>query len=196
MDITVRMAALMLAAMVTENIVFGRAIGIIVEEKRPKQIFSAGLLLALVVTVSCAAAAVIAPLVPSEKRIYVEPIVYTTLISVIYFIIYALVNIIGLKKGVNTAGLCRMLAAAVFNSTVFGVVLIVTRRLYSPLDAVFYGLGASAGYTAAMLLIRRQRHQESILRVPKAFKGLPITLIYIGIISLALYGLIGHQLTA
>ena len=89
MDITVRMAALMLAAMVTENIVFGRAIGIIVEEKRPKQIFSAGLLLALVVTVSCAAAAVIAPLVPSEKRIYAEPIVYTTLISVIYFIIYA-----------------------------------------------------------------------------------------------------------
>ena len=31
-------------------------------------------------------------------------------------------------------------------------------------------------------------------KVPRAFRGLPILLIYIGILSLALYGLLGHPL--
>ena len=31
-------------------------------------------------------------------------------------------------------------------------------------------------------------------RVPKIFRGVPIALIYLGLLSLAFYGLIGHQL--
>lgn len=197
MQIAVRMATLLFAAMVTENIVFGRAIGVTVPEKqRPQDILRTGGMLAVIIAISCFFASLISRVIPADKRIYVEPIVYTTLISVIFLIIYISVKLLNSKKNENTDRFCKQLATATFNSAVFGAVLIVTRRLYSPIDAVFYGLGGAAGYMIAMLFIRRQRHQTKMLRVPNAFKGLPITLIYIGIISLALYGLIGHQLTA
>ena len=197
MQIVVRMAALLFAAMVTENLVFGRAIAVNVPEKqRPQDILKTGGILAVVVAVSCALASLISPAISADKRTYFEPVIYTSLISVIYLLTYLMIKIIGNKKSIDTKDFCRSLATAVFNSAVFGAVLIVTRRMYSPLDSLFYGLGGAIGYTVAMLFIRRQRHQTRILRVPNAFKGLPITLIYIGIISLALYGLIGHQLTA
>ena len=197
MQIAVRMAALLFAAMVTENIVFGRAIGVTVPEKqRPQDILKTGGILAIVIALSSFFASLIAGAITADKRVYLEPIIYTTLISVIFLVIYFGTKSIGNKKGIDTDVFCKRLATATFNGAVFGAVLIVTRRLYTPLDAVFYGIGGAIGYTIAMLFIRRQRHQAKMLRVPNAFKGLPITLIYIGIISLALYGLIGHQLTA
>lgn len=197
MQIIARMAALLFAAMVTENIVFGRAIGVTVPEKqRPQDILKTGGLLAAVITLSCFAASLVSKLVTADKRVYIEPVVYTSLISIIFLIIYFAVRILGNKKRIDTNNFCKQLATATFNSAAFGAVLIVTRRLYTPIDAVFYGLGGAIGYMIAMLFLRRQRHQTKMLRVPNAFKGLPITLIYLGIISLALYGLIGHQLTA
>ena len=197
MQIAVRMATLLFAAMVTENIVFGRAIGVTVPEKqRPQDIIRTGGLLAVVIALSCFFASFVARFLTADKRVFVEPIAYTTLISVIYLVVYVASKLRGNKKGADTSNFCKQLATATFNSAVFGAVLIVTRRLYNPIDALFYGLGGAAGYMIAMLFIRRQRHQTKMLRVPNAFKGLPITLIYIGIISLALYGLIGHQLTA
>ena len=36
----------------------------------------------------------------------------------------------------------------------------------------------------------------SICNIPKAFRGLPAELVYVGLISLSLYGLVGHQLAA
>jgi len=197
MQIIARMATLLFAAMVTENIVFGRAIGVTVPEKqRPQDILRTGGLLAVIITLSCFAASLVSGLITADKRVYIEPIVYTSLISIIFLVIYFAVRVFGNKKGIDTSSFCKQLATATFNSAVFGAVLIVTRRLYAPIDAVFYGLGGAIGYMIAMLFLRRQRHQTKMLRVPNAFKGLPITLIYIGIISLALYGLIGHQLTA
>lgn len=196
MQIAVRMVTLMITAMVTENIVFGRAIGISDPEKqRPMAILKTGAVLAIIIALSCTVAAMISPLVTAENRVWVEPILYTTLVSLMYFIAYVTIRMTGIKRGINTENICKMLATATFNSATLGMVLIVTRRLYSPLDAIAYGIGGAVGYVAAMLLLRRQRHHAKLLRVPKAFKGLPITLVYIGIISLALYGLIGHQLT-
>ena len=197
MQIAVKMAALLFAAMVTENIVFGRAIGVTVPEKqRPQDIIKTGCALAGIVAISCFFASLISKFVSIDKRVYIEPVVYTTMISLIFALVYVVVKILGAKKDVDTNHFCKQLATATFNSAVLGIVLIVTRNSYSPIDAVLYGLGAAVGYMVAMLLIRRQRHQTKMLRVPNAFKGLPITLIYIGIISLALYGLIGHQPTA
>ena len=40
------------------------------------------------------------------------------------------------------------------------------------------------------------RQKISLTRIPKVFRGLPITFIYLGIISLALFGLLGNQLPA
>ena len=57
-----------------------------------------------------------------------------------------------------------------------------------------FAFGSGAGYTLALLLISEGRKRIALSDVPRAFRGLPVALIYIGILSLAIYGLIGHQL--
>ena len=59
-----------------------------------------------------------------------------------------------------------------------------------------YCVGASVSFTAALLLLWSVRQRLALTRVPKAFRGLPITLLSLGIISLALFGLLGNQLPA
>ena len=45
----------------------------------------------------------------------------------------------------------------------------------------------------AVLLVTEARHRLRSKAIPKAFRGLPITLIYIGVLALAIYGFTGHS---
>ena len=60
--------------------------------------------------------------------------------------------------------------------------------------AIGFAVGSAIGFSAALLLVGEGQRVLSLQQIPRAFRGLPITLLYIGILSLAFYGLIGHQL--
>ena len=45
----------------------------------------------------------------------------------------------------------------------------------------------------AVLLVTEARHRLRSRAIPKAFRGLPITLVYIGVLALAIYGFTGHS---
>ena len=45
----------------------------------------------------------------------------------------------------------------------------------------------------AVLLVTEARHRLRSKAIPKAFRGLPITLVYIGVLALAIYGFTGHS---
>ncbi len=83
---------------------------------------------------------------------------------------------------------------AAFNGASFGAVLIAIVSRETLLQTIAYCLGCSAGLTIAMMLVHSGRERLELCKVPKSFGGLPITMLYIGILSLAIYGLIGHQL--
>ena len=51
---------------------------------------------------------------------------------------------------------------------------------------------AEKGKTQA-LLVNEARHRLRSKAIPKAFRGLPITLVYIGVLALAIYGFTGHS---
>ena len=61
---------------------------------------------------------------------------------------------------------------------------------------ILKGFFAGTVCYAALLLLWSVRQRLALTRVPKAFRGLPITLLSLGIISLALFGLLGNQLPA
>ena len=54
-------------------------------------------------------------------------------------------------------------------------------------------LGSGLGYVLAVLLVTEARHRLRSRAIPKAFRGLPITLVYIGVLALAIYGFTGHS---
>ena len=51
----------------------------------------------------------------------------------------------------------------------------------------------AAASDAAVLLVTEARHRLRSKAIPEAFRGLPITLVYVGVLALAIYGFTGHS---
>ncbi len=184
-----------LIAILVENLVLSRGLGtstVLFSARGAKPIFMFGGLLTLMTILSSAAAFGVNLLVGSLSiKIYVRPIAFILAMTVAYYIVY-----LTLGKFMKSAGeyVRRYLGYATFNCAVLGAVYLVVNGKYDLVQTVGFGLGAGIGFTLASLLIAEGRRRVEMAAVPKAFKGLPVTLLYIGILSLAFFGLIGHQL--
>lgn len=84
--------------------------------------------------------------------------------------------------------------AVCMNGVVLSTMLICTKESYSFIQTILYAAAAAIGYVLAMLIVYIGRIRLGYCTPPKAFRGFPILLVYIGLISLAFYGLLGHQL--
>jgi Na+-translocating ferredoxin:NAD+ oxidoreductase RnfA subunit len=82
--------------------------------------------------------------------------------------------------------------AAALNGASLGAVLMAVAANASLGSVLWYCLGSWAGLMAALLLVQAGRERMESASVPKAFFGLPVTLVYIGILSMAVFGLTGH----
>lgn len=86
------------------------------------------------------------------------------------------------------------LPVSTFNTALFGTLYISALQRFSFFQTTGYALGTGIGYTIAILVVYYARKRLAISPVPRSFQGLPILLVYIGLLSLAIYGLIGHGL--
>ncbi|MEG1849022.1 MAG: Rnf-Nqr domain containing protein, partial [Oscillospiraceae bacterium] len=119
-------------------------------------------------------------------------VVAVVCLSAAFLLAWSLLRGKAMNRRLPTAD--ALLISASFNGASLGAVLLALTNQTKLLDTVVYALGCSVGLTLAMLLVHSGRERLEISNVPKSFSGLPITMIYIGILSLAIYGLIGHQL--
>jgi len=86
------------------------------------------------------------------------------------------------------------LPVSTFNTALFGAFYVSSLHRFTFFETTGYALGTGLGYTLALLIIYYARKRLAISPVPRAFRGLPVLLVYIGLLSLAIYGLIGHGL--
>ena len=85
------------------------------------------------------------------------------------------------------ARVSRMLPMAAFNNMVIGVALIANHQFALSLPgAIGLGIGACGGYLLLSWLTAEGMERLDNPDVPKAFRGLPSVLIYLGILALAL----------
>ena len=75
---------------------------------------------------------------------------------------------------------------AVFNCAVLGALFIQSQIGGTFASYVGYGVGTGVGFLLASYLLGAASERLNSKTVPAAFRGMPITLIYIGVISLAL----------
>ena len=88
--------------------------------------------------------------------------------------------------------LCVTPLAAV-NSGVLGTVLVERTQSFTLEQSMGFGLGSGLGYLLAVMLVTEADRRLRSEAIPEAFRGLPITLIYIGVLALAIYGFTGHS---
>ncbi|MFD3157675.1 electron transport complex subunit RsxA [Haloimpatiens sp. FM7330] len=77
------------------------------------------------------------------------------------------------------------------NCAVLGVSVINMKSNYTLLESVVNGLGASFGYTLAIVLFAGIREKMEKSDIPRPLKGLPIGLISAGLMSIAFLGFQG-----
>lgn len=184
-----------LLAIFAQNAVFTRALGVsrmvqlVGDDRTSSALFGMMLCITqvLVAPVAFLAGRFIAPL---DNRAQLRPVMYLTCIAAVC--LFELL-VLKLAKGPRSGQLIRILPIAAVNSGVLGTVLVARTQTFTLGQSLGFGLGSGLGYVLAVLLVTEARHRLRSKAIPKAFRGLPITLVYIGVLALAVYGFTGHS---
>lgn len=77
------------------------------------------------------------------------------------------------------------------NCVVLGVTVLNIQNDYGIIETIFSGLGASIGFSIALILMAALREQLELVDIPKPLKGVPIALISAGLMAIAFSGFSG-----
>ena len=111
------------------------------------------------------------------------PFIYIFIISAVYLL--TLVAVWRFFPGIFRK-VKKYVHLAVFNCAVLGALFIQSQIGGTFASYVGYGVGTGVGFLLASYLLSAASERLNSKTVPAAFRGMPITLIYIGVISLAL----------
>ena len=182
-------------AIFAQNAIFTRGLGVsrlvqLVGDERTSSWWFALMLCitqVLVAPLAYYAGSLIAPL---PNRAQLRPVVYLACIAVVC--LFELL-ILKLARGPRSGQLIRILPVAAVNSGVLGTVLVERTQSFTLEQSLGFGLGSGLGYLLAVMLVTEAQNRLRSRAIPEAFRGLPITLIYIGVLALAIYGFTGHS---
>ncbi len=184
-------------AIFAQNAVFSRGLGVsrlvhlVGDEATSSKIFGAELFL---LQILCAPLVYYVNrwLVPFAQRALVRPMAYLLCVFLVCAVLYYFFSAFG--KNPKTIWV-QILPLAAFNSCLLGTLLITTKQDYTLIQSIAFGAGSGIGYVMAVGIVTEAQRKLRTRTVPDAFKGLPVTLIYIGILSLAIYAFTGHTVT-
>ena len=185
-----------LLAIFAQNAVFTRALGVsrmvqlVGDDRTSSALFGMMLCITqvLVAPVAFLAGRFIAPL---DNRAQLRPLVYIASIAVVCVLEHA---VLWLAKGLpHRSALLRIVPLAGLNSCVLGTVLVERTQSFTLEQSMGFGLGSGLGYLLAVMLVTEADRRLRSEAIPEAFRGLPITLVYIGVLALAIYGFTGHS---
>jgi Na+-translocating ferredoxin:NAD+ oxidoreductase RnfA subunit len=106
-----------------------------------------------------------------------------------YFFLNVMISRSSLKSDIKQT----KLLTTIFDPLVWGMNLICIYKNYTLPHSVCFLLAGSIGYVLLSNFIRFNQTQLNDDKIPSCFKGVPILLIYIGILSLAYCGFVNNQ---
>lgn len=80
------------------------------------------------------------------------------------------------------------------NCAVLGVALTNVQNEYGVLMSTLAGLGTALGFAFAIIIMAAIRESLDLTKVPKAFRGMPLTLLISGLMAMAFSGFAGITL--
>lgn len=187
-----QLVAIFLAAILTENYVLNKFLGICPFLGVSKKLDTAVGMSCAVTVVMVISTAVTWPLytyllVPNGLG-YLQTIVFILVIA-------ALVQLLetALRKYMpplyNALGIYLPLITT--NCAVLGVAILMIQKEFNLLQSVTYSVATALGFALALVLFAGIRERLDFEDVPKAFKGIPIALITAGILAMAFMGFSG-----
>ncbi len=192
MNTFIEILLLMLTAVLVENYIFSRFLGICpflgVSEK-PDTAIGMGFAVMFVMTISSAAtyAVYYLILVPFGLE-YLETIAFILIIaSLVQFIEMFLRKFVPSLYG----ALGIYLPLITTNCAVLGAALLNIQNGYNFGESIAYGFSSALGFTLAIVIFAGVRMRIALSEPPKSFKGIPIAMIAAGLIAMAFAGFTG-----
>lgn len=128
-----------------------------------------------------------------DYQVYVRPLAMLVCAAVAFFIVLGV--LILARKVEGAANLVGALPMATFNTCVLGTMLISATQHFTFGQTMGFALGSGVGYVLAIQVVLEGQRKLDSERVPAMFRGLPVALLYIGILALAIYGFTGHTVS-
>ena len=123
---------------------------------------------------------------------FITPVVIVACCAVTYIFIVTLLRAITGRKMFKK--IIFSLTGASINSAIVGTIILSVGRGFNLVETIGFALGSSVGYFLAMVLISESERKIRHDLVPANFQGLPVTIIYISVLALAIYGLTGNSM--
>jgi electron transport complex protein RnfA len=184
---------ILLSAVLTENFILVKFYGIcpfMGVSKKIDTAFGMGMAVTFVMALA-SAACYAANLLLGETYAYMQTVVFILVIASIVQVVEMF-----LKKSVPALykALGVYLPLITTNCAVLGVVLVNVQEGYDFLQSVINGAAGGIGFTISIVLFASIRERVDKTDCPKAFTGVPITLIAAGLLALAFMGFSGLKI--
>ena len=191
MEMTKGLLSILLTAILTQNFVLSKFLGICPFLGVSKKLNTAAGMSAAVIFVMALAIAVTYPintLLVKFDLEYLQTIVFILVIAALV----QLVEII-LKKYIPSLyqALGIYLPLITTNCAVLGVVILNIDNGYGFAQSMFNSIGAGLGFMLAMVMFAGVRERLESCDIPKFLKGLPITLVAASLVSVSFLGFTG-----
>ncbi|MDR0222476.1 MAG: hypothetical protein LBI38_02930 [Oscillospiraceae bacterium] len=186
-----------LLAVFLQNSIFERALGInilLYAARKRSSVIGFALGLCYITTLSSIAVwALDGAFGNHERYAVISPVLYILVIGVIY--ISSLIAVWRFFHNLFRK-IKKFAHLAVFNCAVLGALFIGSRSGADIWGYLGYGFGTGLGFLAAGYLLYVAHTRLNSELVPSVFRGMPIMVIYIGILSLALHAFVGYSASA
>ncbi len=182
--------SIVLVAILFENILFSNALGIgriMYITEKPKLMVVFTMLITVATTLSNIASFYINELFLDNysETFPFEPFLYVTMLIVVFLIITIFMRYVipEIYKKYHS-----IIPLSVFNCAVLGTMILAARGQDDIIEVILISIANGIGFFIASVIIKEGKAKLAQLNCPKAFVGLPSELLFIGIISMALFG--------
>ena len=182
-----------LVSIFLQNAVFERVLGInilLYASRQKSNVIGFTLGLCYIMTLSSAATWVLDSFLGGyEYYPMFAPVLYVLVIGIIYITSLIIIwrSFHSLFKRIR-----KFVHLSVFNCAVIGALFLNPQLGGGILSYIGYGLSTAIGFFAAGYLLYIAHARLNSRLVPAAFRGMPIMIIYVGILSMALYAFTGY----
>ena len=124
-----------------------------------------------------------------------SPYIFIPIVSVGSMSVIYILTLLAVKKYLPLAAkaVITEMPLATFNCAVMGGIIIAQSNFPSFVKVLGYAFGVGIGYIMAALLLKEGLRRIALADIPKSFRGVPISLIYVGILCLVVYGITGKR---
>ena len=179
-----------LIAFLCANLILTRALGtstMFIAAGSRKNLIGTAAVITVFTTIGSAFAYIIDSILPQSLD-DIRLLLYVAATGLIYV---GLLFILKKFSGKNFVKYRRYVHISAFNCAVMGTIFTVsgTAENMGFFGYISAGLEAGTGFVAASLILTAAYRRLNSKRVPESFRGFPAMLVYLGIISMALYAL-------